>query len=539
MTHLPSSPFPALLVGLPILLAVLSLFFRTRGKAVVGLTGSVLTAGLALMAIIEVMQRGTVIHILGGWEPPLGILLRMDPLSVVFISMTAAVGVFISLYSWWYLRTQEASTGGFPLFWPLWLFLWAGLNGLFLSNDLFNLYVTIEVIGISAVALAVLSGSTAALFAGLRYLLAAIAGSMAYLFGVALLYGSTGTLDIGILGQVMEPGATTTFAMLVITLGLMIKTASFPFHFWLPPAHSSALPPVSALLSALVVKGTFYILLRLWTEIFGVSLTFAAGQLIGLAGAVAVIWGSWQALMQTRLKLIVAHSSVAQLGYLLMVFPLLILAPGVSAGSAEWLTPAWTAGIYQVMAHAFAKSSLFLSAGIIVMALGHDRIESLRDLVAWMPMTALAIGIAGVSLIGLPPSGGFMAKWMLLKGIFLSGQWWWAPAVLAGSLLTAGYVFMLLRLAFAPAREAKPFRRVPKILEVCALLLALGSFLIVLPSDFLIRFLQGSESFGTGIEAIVAGSESFGTGMESFGTGSESFGTGIEPIMEGGAYGND
>ncbi len=505
MTDLPTSPFPALLVGLPILLATLSLFFRTGGKALVGITGCLLTGVLALIALVEVMQRGTVIHILGGWEPPLGILLRMDPLAAVFIGMTAVVGVFISLYAWWYFRAHESTTGTFPLFWPLWLFLWAGLNGLFLSNDLFNLFVTIEVIGICAVALTVLSGKVAALFAGLRYLLAALTGSMAYLFGVALLYGSTGTLDLALLGQVLEPGTTTTFALLVITLGLMIKTASFPFHFWLPPAHSSALAPVSAILSALVVKGTFYILLRLWTEVFGVSLTFAAGQLIGLAGAVAVIWGSWQAYMQTSLKLIVAHSSVAQLGYLLMIFPLLILTPGVTAGSADWLSPAWTAGVYQVMAHAFAKASFFLSAGIIIMALGHDRIESMRDLVAQMPMTVMAIGLAGVSLIGLPPSGGFIAKWMLLKGIFLSGQWWWAPAVLAGSLLAAGYIFRILRLAFAPAPAKQALRPVPMALQLIALLLAMGSFLIVLPAEYLIQFLESSESFGSGIESIMEG----------------------------------
>jgi multicomponent Na+:H+ antiporter subunit D len=505
MTDLPTSPFPALLVGLPILLATLSLFFRSGGKAVVGLTGSLLTAALSFTALFEVTQRGTMIHILGGWEPPLGILLRMDPLAAVFIGMLAIVGGGISLFSWRYFRAREAAGGGFPLFWPLWLFLWAGMNGLFLSNDLFNLFVTLEVVGICAVALAVLSGKTTAMTAGLRYLLAAITGSMAYLFGVALLYGGTGTLDLGLLVHVLEPGTTTTFALLVITIGLMIKMAGFPFHFWLPPAHSAALAPVSALLSALVVKGAFYILLRLWMEVFGVSLTYAAGQLIGLAGAVAVIWGSWQAFMQTSLKLIVAHSSVAQLGYLLMIFPLLILAPGVTTDSADWLSPAWTAAIYQVIAHAFAKASFFLSAGIIIMALGHDRIESLRNLVGNMRITALAIGIAGVSLIGLPPSGGFMAKWMLLKGIFLSGQWWWAPVVLAGSLLTAGYVFMLLRLAFAPARGMDTFRPVPKSLEVIALLLALGSFLIVLPADFLVQFLESSEVFGSGVESIVKG----------------------------------
>jgi len=511
MTDLPTSPFPALLVGVPILMAILSLFFRPGKKPLVGLTGSLVTAVVSLIAFVEVTQRGTVIHIVGGWEPPLGILLRMDSLAAVFIGMTALVGGFISLYAWRYLRDQEASTRGFPLFWPLWLFLWAGLNGLFLSNDLFNLFVTIEVISICAVALAVLSGKSGALIAGLRYLLAAITGSMSYLFGVALIYGSTGTLDLELLGQVLEPGTTTTFALLVITLGLMIKMAGFPFHFWLPPAHSSALAPVSALLSALVVKGAFYVLLRLWMEVFGVSLTYAAGQLIGVAGAIAVIWGSWQAFMQKSLKLIVAHSSVAQLGYLLIIFPLLILPSGVTVDSADWLSQTWTAGIYQVIAHAFAKASFFLSAGIIIMAVGHDRIESLRDLVGHMRITSLAIGLAGVSLIGLPPSGGFMGKWMLLKGIFLSGQWWWAPVVLAGSLLTAGYIFMLLRLAFAPAREKEPFRPVPKTLEVIALLLALSSFMIVLPADNLIQFLENSEVFGSV----------------------------IEPILKGGAYGNN
>ncbi len=505
MTDLPASALPALLVGLPIAFAVASLFFRADIRAWTGLAGSLVTVAAAVPAVIEVAQRGTVVHLLGGWAPPLGILLRLDPLAAVFIGMTAAVGGLVSAYAWWYFRAEESSAGAHSLFWPLWLFLWSGLNGLFLSNDLFNLFVTIEVVGICAVALAVLSGKAASLVAGLRYLLAAIGGSMAYLYGVALLYGSTGTLDLTLLGAALGPSPATTFALLVMTLGLMIKTASFPLHFWLPPAHAAALPPVSALLSALVVKGTFYILLRLWTEGFGVSLTFAAGQLIGLAGATAVLWGSWQALMQDRLKLIVAHSSVAQLGYLLMVFPLLVLAPGVAAETAEWLSPAWTAGVYQVMAHAFAKASFFLSAGVIVIALGHDRKSSLRDLVARLPMTAMAIALAGVSLIGLPPSGGFFAKWMLLKGIFLSEQWWWAPAVLGGSFLTAGYVFMILRLAFAPAKVDEPVRPVPRALQVCALLLAIGAFLIVLPAEQVIRFLESTAPFGTGVETFAEG----------------------------------
>lgn len=505
MTHLPTSPYPALLVGVPIAFALVSIFFRGVGRVWTGLAGTLATLIVVGLTILQIGHQGPLFHFLGGWEPPLGILLRLDPLAAVFVGMTAVVGGAISFYAWRYFLLKKESTGEYPIFWPLWLFLWAGLNGLFLSNDLFNLFVTIEVVGICAVALAVLSGQTDSLIAGLRYLIAAIAGSMAYLFGVALLYGSTGTLDLTLLGESLTAGPTTTFALLVITLGLMIKTACFPLHFWLPPAHSAALPPVSALLSALVVKGTFYILLRLWTEVFGVSLTFAAGQLIGLAGAIAVLWGSWQAFMQKRLKLIVAHSSVAQLGYLLMIFPLLVLAPGVAAETAEWVTPAWTAGVYQVMAHAFAKASFFLSVGVIVLALGNDQKSSVRDLVARLPMTSMAIALAGVSLIGLPPSGGFFAKWMLLKSIFLSEQWWWAPAVLGGSLLTAGYVFMILRLAFAPARGNQPIQPVPLAPQVCALLLALGAFFIVLPAENLILFLESTGPFGAGVETLEKG----------------------------------
>ncbi len=500
MTDFPTSIWPALLVAVPITFALGTVFFAAAGRMWSGLAGSVATTLVSALAIAAAVREGGLIHHLGGWEPPLGILLRLDPLAAVFIGMTALTGIAVSFYAASYLRSQDDLPRGASLFWPLWLMLWAGLNGMFLSNDLFNLFVAIEVVGISAVGLAVLSGKPPALMAGLRYLLVAITGSMSYLFGVALLFGAYGTLDLTLLSAAVEPGATTVFALVLMTLGLMAKSAFFPLHFWLPPAHGSELPPVSALLSALVVKGSFYILLRLWAEVFGVSLTFAAGQLIGVCGAAAVIWGSWQALNQDRLKLIIAHSSVAQLGYLLMVFPLLILAPGTAvAVASDWTSSAWTAAVYQTLSHAFAKSSLFLAAGVIVIAAGHDCRESLLDLVARRPMTAFAIGLAGISLTGLPPSGGFFAKWMLLKAAIASGQWWWAPAVLAGSFLTAGYVFMILRLAFAPGNSDTENRPVPRGLESAALLLAVASFFIIVPAEAVISFLESSAPFGSAI----------------------------------------
>jgi formate hydrogenlyase subunit 3/multisubunit Na+/H+ antiporter MnhD subunit len=497
---------PAWLVVLPIIGGVVTFLLPAGRRANVGLVFAVLSAILALVAGVIIAGGESLRHALGGWSAPLGIGLELDGLAAVFILMTALVGVVVSVYARIYFCVLVADPQRASLFWPLWLLLLAGLNGMYLAEDLFNLYVVIEVVGIAAVALAVLSGKTPALIAGLRYLSAAIVGSMAYLMGVALIYGATGVLDIGMAAAAVENGPTLRVAFALILVGLMVKTAVFPLHFWLPPAHSSAEPPVSAILSALVLKGTFYIILRLWVELFGVSLTFAAGQLMGALGAIAVIWGSLQALRQQRLKLVIAHSTVAQIGYLLLFFPLITLPLGMAA-EADWTLFAWTGMIYQVLSHAFAKAAFFLAVGVVVIAVGNDSKDSLLNMVGRLPMATFAIGLAGVSLIGLPPSGGFLAKWMLLKAVFASGQWWWIPFILVGSLLTAGYVFMLLRLAFAPVRKEQAMNPIPRGLQMCALVLAIAAIVIALPAEWIVGLLEGTSAFGDAVEMGAQGGE--------------------------------
>jgi formate hydrogenlyase subunit 3/multisubunit Na+/H+ antiporter MnhD subunit len=193
----------------------------------------------------------------------LGIDLYADGLSLLMLMVTALVGLGISVYSSGYFKRDKAVH-----FWPLWMFLWAALNALFLSGDIFNLYVTLELMGLAAVALVALAGGADALTSAMRYLLVSLLGSLAYLLGVALLYHGFGSVDIAILAQRVEPSPAARAAVGLMSVGLLLKTALFPLHFWLPPAHASAPAPVSALLSALVVKASFYILLRLWLEIF-------------------------------------------------------------------------------------------------------------------------------------------------------------------------------------------------------------------------------------------------------------------------------
>jgi multicomponent Na+:H+ antiporter subunit D len=491
--------FMGLSVTLPMTGALLTFLVPPRGRAAVGLMVSVLVALIAVFLGLGVVTTGVQIHRLGGWAAPLGIELHVDGLAALFLLMTAAVGLPVGVYAKTFFTLAEGGKGTRELFWPLWLMLWGAMNGIYLSADLFNLYVMIEVMSLAAVALAVLTGQTAALVAGLRYLLTALVGSMAYLMGVALVYGAAGALDLALVAEAIDRRLLFRVAFGLMLGGLMMKTALFPLHFWLPGAHSAAHPPVSAVLSALVVKATFYLILRLWVDVFGGSISHLAGQAVGVLGAAAILWGSYQALCQSRLKLMVAHSTVGQLGFLFLLFPLITVAPDTGVETAA-LAHAWKGGIYQVLAHAFAKASLFLAVGVYVIAVGNDEKASMTDLVARLPMTTFAFGLAGVSLIGLPPSGGFIAKWMLLKAAFASGQWWWAPVIVLGSLLTAGYVFSILRQAFAPATSRLELRPVPKTLEICALVLGLMAIAIGFRSEEILVVLDVGVPFGEAIE---------------------------------------
>ncbi len=380
----------------------------------------------------------------------LALSLFADGLSLLMLAMTALVGLAISVYSTGYFQARQLAQ-----FWPLWLFLLAALNALFLSADIFNLYVTLELTGLAAVALTALTDDRDALPAAMRYLLANLLGSLAYLFGVVLIYHSFGTLDIATLAQRMESSPAVWSALGLMSAGLALKTALFPLHFWLPPAHASAPAPVSAALSALVVKGSFYILLRLWLEIFPAD-SGSSGVLFGLLGVAAVFWGGLQALRARRLKLLIAYSTVMQVGYLFLAFPLALPA-------------AWRGALYLLLSHALAKAAMFLAAGNILHFAGHDRIADLDRIAQRLPLTIAAFALAGVSIMGLPPSGGFVAKWLMVEASLKTGQWWWAVALILGGLLSAAYVFKVVGHAFTQTVVPDTSRGVPAVMEwTCA-----------------------------------------------------------------------
>jgi len=438
-----------------------------------------LPLGLAVAAGIAwtLVQSGdTVVYLLGGWAPPLGIALRADGLSAVMLLAVAVVICGIGVYA----RADFGSAAGEPekrvpfVFWLLLLAVWGSLNLVFVSGDLFTLYVALELLTFSGVPLVCLDGKGETLRAALRYLLFALAGSLLYLLGAVMLYGGYGTLDISLLAGRVQPEPIAWAAASLMTVGLLAKTALFPLHIWLPPAHAGAPAAASAVLSALVVKGSWFLVVRLWFDVLPDVVTLPAAQLLAGLGATAIVVGSVVALRQERLKLLVAYSTIAQIGYLFLMFPLAFDASGTLVHGTVL-----TGGLLQAIAHATAKAGMFMAAGLVYAALGHDRIADLAGTARAMPVTVLAFAVSGLALMGVVPSGAYLAKKLLLDAADSSGQWWWTVVLQGGAAFTAGYVVLVLTNALRrPVAPVELKKRVSRLSEFAALALAVSSLLL-------------------------------------------------------------
>lgn len=482
---LPTLALP-LLILLPLAWATLAFVLGGGRGSRLAIVAAAIQLALALVLCAAVASGGPLHHAAGGWGAPLGIDLVADGLAAAMLLLTQAVALPLFIFARGYFHQhgehgESSANGDFAgrHFWPLAGFLIAGMNALYLSEDIFNLYVTLELVGLAAVGL-VASGGAAQTAAALRYLFAALLGSGAYLLGVALLYGSFGSVSIAALTPAIA-AATPAAAQVALIAGalmiggLLVKSALFPFHFWLPPAHGGAPAPVSALLSALVVKASIYLVLRLWLGPLA-PLVAPFAWLPALLGAIAILWGSWRAIRVERLKLLVAWSTVAQLGYLFLALPLVGVG-STGTGAAAVIT-------LQMVAHGLAKAAMFAAAGIILHATGRDRVADVAGVAERLPLTLFTFALAGVSLMGLPPSGGFLAKWLLIDLAMANGAWPLVVVILAGGLLAAVYIFRVLRLAFLNLPEAvieaehHKARVVPRSAEWMAFALAAASVLL-------------------------------------------------------------
>src|SRR5262245_33471334 len=434
-----------LVLSLVVPVAGVLLAFAAGGRHVERIAPLTMALGLPIaVAIALTMQQagGPLVYLLGGWSAPLGVTLRADGLSAVMMVITAVVICAVGVFARAEFRTPDGlieARAPFA-FWILLLAVWGALNTVFLAGDLFTLYVALELLTFAAVPLVSLDGRAETLTAALRYVLFALLGSILYLVGTALLYGAYGTLDIALLSHRIRADPATLVAAALMTVGLLAKTALFPLHLWLPSAHAGAPAPASAVLSALVVKGSFFIAVRLWFDVMPALPGPSAAQLLAALGAAAILFGSIVALRQERLKLMIAYSTLAQIGYLFLMFSL-----AYDAGATQLVRGgALTGGMLQAVSHATAKAAMFMAAGLIYGVLGHDRVAGLAGVGRLLPVTLAAFAIAGVALIGVPPSGAYAAKALLLQAASETAQWWWAVTIQVGGALTSSYVLLLL-----------------------------------------------------------------------------------------------
>ncbi|MGM0553126.1 MAG: complex I subunit 5 family protein [Pseudomonadota bacterium] len=480
--------------GLSLLVPVLASALPAQAHRL-GLAG-ILVAGIGALALTLAFAghhtatgADSVRLTLGHWDTPLGIALHLDGLTLVMLLLNAVVALAGSLYALGYIPDAAERRQ----FWPLWLWLWGGLNLLLVSGDVFNIYITLEIVSLSAVALVAFAGSTDAVTGAMRYLLVNLLGSLGFLLGVALLFGQYGVLDLQALAAAATLAPATHLAAALMLGGLLMKAAVFPLHVWLATAHSAAPAPVSGMLSGLVVAAMFYLVLRLWLWLFAPLANEVFVALIGLLGVAALLWGSLQALRAPRLKIVAAYSTVAQMGYIALVIPLLVLVPR-----------AWPVAVFFALAHGLAKAAILMAAGTLQKAAGHDRMNRLGRTLRARGRTVFAIGLAGVSLMGLPLTGGFIAKYLVIEAGLraatgtgpLMTLWvsLWVGSIVLGGLFATAYVLRMVAPAFQQgARD--PGAPVAAWMEWAPLALAVAAVLLGLlgnPTLALLAMTEGT-----------------------------------------------
>ncbi|MCB1742269.1 MAG: oxidoreductase [Gammaproteobacteria bacterium] len=467
MLHFLQGQLPILAVLVPVAGAMAVLVLpraAARWMQLFGFAGFVI--GLAVA--VDVYLLGPRELVLAGWSPPLGITLATSGTGALLVGVVSVL-MFVCGISAAAERRSDTFTAS-------WLLTWAALVVVFLANDAFTVYVALELLSIAAVSLVVRPDSQRALRAALSYLVAGLTGSLLYLLGVALLYAASGTLSFAGLGDT-GAGPTAAVAIALMTAGILLKSAVFPLHGWLPGAHGNAPAAASAVLSGVVVKAGVFLLWRLWSEVLGDAGMPAGDTLLALLGVCALAWGSVMALRVHRLKLVIAYSTIAQMGYLVLVVPLLradpiTALPGVALLAAN---------------HAFAKAGGFLAAGCILAQRGRDGLESLHGLLQQMPVTAFALALSAIALVGLPPSGGFVGKWILIQSAYAAELWWWIPPFVLGGLLSAAALVRALSHGFIHEPQGGGSTNgiaVGASLQWAALMLALLALLIGMTAGY-------------------------------------------------------
>ena len=432
------SDLPALLVAAPLLgsvLAFLAGLFRRKSGWHVALVASLVQVGGALTLASRAFGEEPVRYVVGGFTAPFGIELVVDGLSATMAVLVAAVALAVLAYA----RVAGPRSN---VFYAVYLLLVAGLTGMSITGDVFNMYVFLEITGLAAYALVASGEGGRSALAALKYLIVGTVGASLFLLGIGYAYVATGTLNMDDLSAQLaavgyaDPLVQAAFALLVV--GLFVKVAVFPLHAWQPDAYAGSPDSVSALISALVSTVAAYALIRVVFTVFTVDFLDAnpeARSLLAAGAMVSIVFGSVLAVSQSELKRMLAYSSVSQFG-------LVVGAVAVATDTAM------TGAMIHLVGHAVMKGGLFLTVGLIATATGARTVDGYEGLVERFPLGAGAFGVLALAMVGVPPAVGFVGKWYVAVGAVEAEAWPLAVVILASTLLTLAYFARILERIF-------------------------------------------------------------------------------------------
>jgi multicomponent Na+:H+ antiporter subunit D len=396
-----------------------------------------------------------------------------DPLGLI-ITLAATFAWFLAtIYSTEYMKSSHA-LGRFYFFW----LLTAGASfGVFLTRNLFALFISFEILSLASWVLVIHEETKEAMDAGKKYLFMGIAGGLFLLFGILMTKAEAGSLDLLRIGLLKNSGTITQIIFYSYIFGFGVKAGMFPVHVWLPDAHPVAPSPASALLSGVMIKAGAYGIIRTSYNVFGPTLVreLGAHNVLAVLVSIGIILGSAVAIPQRNLKRMLAYSSIAMMGYIIL-------------GAAFLTERGFEGAILHLFGHIFMKNTLFLAAGALLFKLDKKEISDYVGIGRKMPFTMLSFSIAAFSMIGLPPFVGFISKWFLVLGALDVGTFTFILFVvilLNSSLMNAVYYMPILIAAFFGEREDKEVEidEVPLTMLIPIVLLALGVLIFgILPN---------------------------------------------------------
>lgn len=479
------NPLIPLFVVVPLagafLIMILGRFIRDFNKYFASLVLLVLVI-LSIYSIITTGEKVSLYKV-GGWEPvnkiPIGIYMVMDGFTVIVLCIINIVGFLSSFYSISYMKRFTAENYYYALF----CLMVAGMNGVVLSGDLFNIFVFLEISVIAAYALVAFGVEKNELEATFKYQVLGGLASFLILFGIGFIYWKAKTLNIADIKEVFSTGYDRSYYLLVqilILSGFGLKAAIIPFHAWLPDAHSSAPSPISAMLSGVLIKAVgIYVIIRLFFNMFAVSSGMSI--LITTLGTLSMVIGVFLAIGQWDIKRLLAYHSISQMGYVILSvgMGMILIARGTKP---EVAALAIAGGIFHLVNHASFKGLLFLNAGAIEYTIGTRDLKEMGGLAKSMPATSATSFIASMSISGIPPFNGFFSKLIIIIAAIMGRFYLLALLAVIVSIITLASFLKFQRYAFFNKTDNNNERKIKEVPFPMVFSMVIMSILCVLLS---------------------------------------------------------